>query len=96
MGRVSDRDLPLDVPGLPAIAGASVGPLGAQRAALVLEREPRAISAVLHILLRVISLDDAGPSEDMVAVGDILHAKPNQVASAQLTVDSQVEKGKVT
>ncbi|MEA1052386.1 hypothetical protein U5801_21630 [Lamprobacter modestohalophilus] len=32
----------------------------------------------------------------MLAVGDILNAKPNQVTSAQLTVDSQVEKGKVT
>jgi hypothetical protein len=43
-----------------------------------------------------LSLDDAGPSENMVAVGDILQAKPNQVTSAQLTVDGQVEKGKVT
>jgi hypothetical protein len=41
-------------PGLPTAAGAPVGVVGAQASALLLNRDPEALNAVLHIFLRVI------------------------------------------
>ena len=41
------------------------------------------------------ALHDARPGQDMVALGDILHAQANQVASAQLAVDGRVKEGQI-
>lgn len=49
----------------------------------------------LHGTTRL-ALEDAWPGQDVVTVGNILHAQANQIASAQLAIDGQVAEGKVT
>jgi hypothetical protein len=41
-------------------------------------------------------LDDEGPREDLLAMGDITHPKSHQVTTAPLAVERTVEEGQLT